>query len=72
MIHQPLGGTRGQASDIKIQADWMLKTREKINQVLANHTGQTVERIAEDTDRDRFMSAEEAKSYGLIDDVILR
>jgi len=71
MIHQPHGGARGQASDIKIQADWMLKTREKINQVLANHTGQPVGGIAADTDRDRFMSAEEAKTYGLID-VILR
>jgi ATP-dependent Clp protease protease subunit len=70
MIHQPLGGARGQATDIKIHADWILKTREKINQLLANHTGQTVERIAADTDRDRFMSAEEAKSYGLIDQVI--
>jgi ATP-dependent Clp protease, protease subunit len=72
MIHQPLGGARGQASDIKIQADWMLKTRDKINHVLAMHTGQSVERIGIDTDRDRFMSAEEAKTYGLIDDVILR
>jgi len=72
MIHQPHGGAKGQASDIKIQADWMLKTREKINELLATHTGQTVEQIAADTDRDRFMSAEEAKSYGLIDDVITR
>jgi ATP-dependent Clp protease protease subunit len=71
MIHQPLGGARGQASDIKIHADWMLKTREKINRILAKHTGQTVERIATDTDRDRFMSAEDAKTYGLIDDVIV-
>lgn len=70
MIHQPLGGARGQATDIKIHADWILKTRDKINLLLANHTGQTVERIAADTDRDRFMSAEEAKSYGLIDQVI--
>ncbi|WP_067934231.1 ATP-dependent Clp endopeptidase proteolytic subunit ClpP [Alicyclobacillus kakegawensis] len=72
MIHQPLGGASGQASDIKIHADWMLKTREKVNQILAKHTGQTVQRIAADTDRDRFMSAEEAKAYGLIDDVILQ
>ncbi|MCL6599726.1 MAG: ATP-dependent Clp endopeptidase proteolytic subunit ClpP [Alicyclobacillus macrosporangiidus] len=70
MIHQPHGGARGQASDMKIHADWMLKTREKINHVLAKHTGQSVERIAADTDRDRFMSAEEAKAYGLIDEVI--
>jgi ATP-dependent Clp protease protease subunit len=70
MIHQPHGGARGQASDMKIHADWMLKTREKINHVLAKHTGQSVERIAADTDRDRFMSAQEAKDYGLIDEVI--
>ena len=70
MIHQPHGGARGQASDIKIQAEWMLKTREKINHVLAKHTGQAVERIAADTDRDRFMNALEARDYGLIDKVI--
>jgi len=72
MIHQPLisGGLRGQASDIKIHSDWIIKTREKINRILANHTGQTTENIAEDTDRDRYMSAEEAKGYGLIDNVI--
>lgn len=72
MIHQPLGGARGQASDIQIHADWMLKTKHKINQVLALHTGQPVEKLEQDTDRDRFMSAQEAKTYGLIDDVILR
>lgn len=72
MIHQPHGGAKGQASDVKIQADWMLKTREKINRVLANHTGQAVERIAQDTDRDCFMSAAEAAAYGLIDEVILK
>jgi ATP-dependent Clp protease, protease subunit len=72
MIHQPHGGAKGQASDVKIQADWMLKTREKINHVLANHTGQAVERIAQDTDRDCFMSAAEAAAYGLIDEVILK
>lgn len=71
MIHQPLGGARGQATDIKIHADWIMKTRDKLNHLLANHTGQTVEKIAEDTERDRFMSAEEAKAYGLIDDVII-
>lgn len=70
MIHQPLGGARGQATDIKIHADWILKTREKINQVLAHHTGQTVERVAMDTERDRFMTAVQAKEYGLIDGVI--
>lgn len=74
MIHQPLisGGIRGQASDIKIHSDWMLKTRDKINRVLANHTGQPVERIAADTDRDRYMNPDEAKEYGLIDKVISR
>jgi ATP-dependent Clp protease, protease subunit len=74
MIHQPHSpsGVSGQASDIKIHADWMLKTRDKINHVLAQHTGQTVEQIALDTDRDRFMSGHEAKTYGLIDDVILK
>ncbi|QSO52718.1 ATP-dependent Clp endopeptidase proteolytic subunit ClpP [Alicyclobacillus curvatus] len=74
MIHQPHSpsGVSGQASDIKIHADWMLKTRDKINHVLAQHTGQTVEQIALDTDRDRFMSGHEAKTYGLIDDVIVK
>ena len=72
MIHQPSGGARGQASDIKIHADWILKTREKINALLARHTGQPVERIVADTGRDRFMSADEAKAYGLIDQVIIK
>ena len=70
MIHQPSGGTRGQASDIKIQAEWMLRTREKLNRILAANTGQSIEQIAVDTERDNFMSAEEALSYGLIDKVI--
>ena len=70
MIHQPSGGTRGQASDIKIQAEWMLRTREKLNQILAQNTGKSVEQIAIDTERDNFMPAEEAKEYGLIDKVI--
>lgn len=69
-IHQPLGGVQGQASDIKIHADEILKTRERLNHILAHHTGQPLERIEKDTDRDYFMSAEEAKAYGLIDDVI--
>lgn len=72
MIHQPLGGVRGQASDIKIHADWILKTRQKINQIYADRTGQPLDRIERDTDRDFFMSAEEAKEYGLIDEVISR
>ncbi|MBW7453325.1 ATP-dependent Clp endopeptidase proteolytic subunit ClpP [Paenibacillus sepulcri] len=70
MIHQPLGGARGQATDIQIHASWIMKTREKINKVLAHHTGQTIERIELDCDRDNFMSAEEAKAYGLIDGII--
>jgi ATP-dependent Clp protease, protease subunit len=74
MIHQPLvsGGIRGQASDIKIHSDWMLKTREKINRILANHTGQTEEQIGTDTERDNFMTAEEAKDYGLIDKILYK
>ncbi|HIT30660.1 MAG TPA: ATP-dependent Clp endopeptidase proteolytic subunit ClpP [Candidatus Scatomorpha stercoravium] len=70
MIHQPSGGTRGQASDIKIQAEWMLRTREKLNRILAANTGKSIEQIVVDTERDNFMSAEEALSYGLIDKVI--
>ncbi|RAL26694.1 ATP-dependent Clp endopeptidase proteolytic subunit ClpP [Thermoflavimicrobium daqui] len=70
MIHQPLGGARGQASDIKIHADWILRTKDQINRILAERTGQPLEKIARDTDRDYFMSAEEAKKYGLIDEVI--
>ena len=72
MIHQPLGGTQGQASDIEIHAKHILKTREKLNRILAERTGQPLERIDLDTDRDHFMSAEEAKEYGLVDDVIVR
>lgn len=70
MIHQPLGGVKGQAEDIKIHADWILKTREKLNRILAERTGQPLERIEKDTDRDNFMSAEAAAAYGLIDKVI--
>ena len=70
MIHQPLGGTKGQASDIKIQAEWMLRTREKLNKILAENTGKSVEQIAVDTERDHFMPADEACAYGLIDKVI--
>ena len=72
MIHQPSGGTRGQASDIKIQAEWMLKTREKLNKILAENTGKPIEQIAIDTERDNFMSAEEAVAYGLVDKVIYK
>jgi ATP-dependent Clp protease protease subunit len=72
MIHQPLGGVRGQAADIKIHADWIIKTRQKLNQIYVDRTGQPYEKIDRDTDRDNFMSAEEAKAYGLIDEVITR
>jgi ATP-dependent Clp protease protease subunit len=70
MIHQPLGGVRGQASDIKIHADWIVKTKEKLNRIYVDRTGQPYEKIERDTDRDNFMSAEEALAYGLIDRVI--
>ena len=70
LIHQPSGGSRGQASDIKIQADEILKTRKVINGILAHHTGQPIDRIERDTDRDFYMSAEEAVEYGLVDKVI--
>lgn len=70
MIHQPLGGFQGQASDIDIHAKEILKIREKLNQLLAHHTGQNLETIDNDTERDNFMDAEMAKNYGLIDDVL--
>ena len=70
MIHQPLGGVSGQAEDIKIHAEWILKTREKLNKLLSENTGQPLDVIARDTDRDNFMSAEEAMGYGLVDKVI--
>jgi ATP-dependent Clp protease, protease subunit len=70
MIHQPLGGVQGQASDIWIHTDWILKTRQKLNQIYVDRTGQPLEKIERDTDRDNFMSAEEAKAYGLIDQVL--
>ncbi len=72
MIHQPLGGARGQASDIEIQAREILYLRERLNTLLSEHTGQSVETIARDTDRDNFMSAADAKAYGLIDDVLAK
>ncbi|MFA4991875.1 MAG: ATP-dependent Clp endopeptidase proteolytic subunit ClpP [Candidatus Omnitrophota bacterium] len=71
MIHQPWGGVQGQASDINIQAKEILKMRDKINEILARHTGQPMDKIQKDTDRDYFMSAEEAKNYGVIDEVIV-
>lgn len=72
MIHQPLGGFRGQASDIEIHAREILTIREHLNQVLANHTGQPIDVIARDTDRDNFMSAEESVKYGLVDQVVTK
>ena len=70
MIHQPSGGARGQATEIKIVAEHILKTRQKLNQILAANTGQSLEKIEIDTERDNFMSAQEAKEYGLVDEVI--
>ena len=70
MIHQPLGGFQGQASDIEIHAKEILFLKEKLNQILANHTGQTLKKIAADTDRDNFLSAEQSVEYGMVDQVI--
>lgn len=70
MIHQPSGGAKGQATEIQIVAENILKTKKKLNEILAANTGQSVEKIAEDTERDNFMSAEEAKAYGLIDEIV--
>jgi ATP-dependent Clp protease protease subunit len=72
MIHQPSGGARGQATDIKIVADNILKTKKKLNEILAENTGKPIEVIEVDTERDNYMSAEEAKEYGLIDSIITR
>lgn len=70
MIHQPLGGAQGQATDIKIAAERIIKLKEKLNRILADNTNQPLEKIYEDTERDNFLSAKEAKKYGLIDDII--
>lgn len=70
MIHQPWGGVQGQASDISIQAKEILRLKDRLNGILATHSGQTLEKIENDTDRDRFLSAEEAKDYGLVDEVV--
>jgi ATP-dependent Clp protease protease subunit len=72
MIHQPSGGAQGQATDIHIQAQEILKTRERLNQIMAEHSGQDIDKIALDTERDNFMSADESKEYGLIDEVLDR
>ena len=70
MIHQPLGGAKGQATDIKIQAELILRTRDNLNRILANNTGKSIEEIARDTERDNFMTANQALEYGLIDKVL--
>ena len=70
MIHQPSGGAQGQATDIHIQSQEILKIKERLNKLMAQHTGQSVEKVAEDTERDNFMSAEESKDYGLVDQVL--
>ncbi len=70
MIHQPLGGAEGQASDISIQATHILKTKDRLNEMIAHHTGKPVKTVEKDTDRDNYMSAEQAKAYGLVDQII--
>lgn len=72
LIHQPLGGFSGQASDIDIQAKEILRTRERLNEILARHTGQPIDKVRNDTDRDYFMSAMESKEYGIVDEVIVQ
>ncbi len=72
MIHQPLGGTRGQATDIKIHTEWLIKIKNKLNGILSEKTGQPLDRIERDVERDFFMSAEEAKAYGLVDEIMTR
>ena len=72
MIHQVLGGAEGQASDVEIRVKYMLKLKQRLNEIMAKHTGQPLDKIAQDTERDYFMSGEEAKRYGLIDEVIVR
>ncbi len=72
MIHQPYGQVGGQVSDIEIQAEEILRTREVLNEILAKHTGQPISRIAKDTDRDRYLSAAQSKEYGLVDDILTR
>ena len=72
MLHQPYGQVGGQVSDVEIQANEILRTREVLNGILANHTGQPINRIATDTDRDFYMNAEEAKQYGVVDDILTK
>jgi ATP-dependent Clp protease, protease subunit len=72
MLHQPYGGVQGQISDIEIQTEEILRNREVLNQIIAKHTGQSVEKIAKDTDRDFFLGAEESKAYGIVDDILAK
>lgn len=72
MIHQPLGGVQGQATDIEIHAREILRMRKELNGILASHTGRPIEVIEKDTERDNFMTAEEAKAYGLVDEILIR
>lgn len=72
MLHQPYGGVGGQISDIEIQCNEILRNREMLNEILAHHTGKPIERIAQDTDRDFFLGAEQAKEYGLVDDIVMK
>ena len=72
MIHQPSGGAQGQATDIEIHAQEILKTRDRLNRILAERTGQPIEKIARDTERDNFMSADDAVSYGLVDKIFVK
>jgi len=70
MIHQPYGGVTGQAEDIRIQAEQIIKSKRQLNEIIAKHTGKTVDQVQEDSERDRYFSAEEAKEYGLVDEVL--
>ena len=72
MIHQPWGGTQGTASDISIQAEEILKTKKRINEIIATHTGRELAQVEKDTDRDKYLSAEDAKAYGLIDNILFK
>jgi len=72
MIHQPMGGARGQAADIEIQAKEILRMRAKLNEIIVKHTGQSIERVEKDTDRDYFMGAQESKTYGILDEVVVQ
>lgn len=72
MIHQPVGGMRGQATDLKIHAEWIIKIKQRINKILSQNTGQPLERIEKDVERDFFMSAEDAKEYGIVDEILVK